>query len=146
MENSLPKSFFETAFKNKTERENFERNNGWLLRQIHLSYETDRYMLFNISFFSNYGQYIYDKKTMASYNLEKIKPDSASYFLPLYERYNAGREHEGKFYKIITAEHLKKVYEQNKGKTDHMPKELRESLKDSTNPKPLIAEYTIKTK
>lgn len=143
MENALPKSFFETPFKNATERENFERNNGWWLRAIYLPYETDRYMLFRISFLSNYGQYLYDKKTNASYNLFKVKPDSASYYLPLLNE-STGGEEQGKFYKLITSDQLKKVYELNKGKTDKLPKMLQQSLQDTLAPKPLIVEYSIK--
>ena len=55
MENSVPKSFFDTPFKNATDRENFERNNGWLLRQIYSFTENSRYMMFAVGFFSNYG-------------------------------------------------------------------------------------------
>ncbi|WP_346236093.1 6-bladed beta-propeller [Niabella insulamsoli] len=143
MENSIPKHFFETPFKNATERENFERNNGWLLRQIHLNYETDRYMLFDIRFFSNYGEYIYDKKLNTAFNLKKIKPDSTTYFLPLLDDY--GSKHNNRFYKLLNAEQLKKAYEQNKGKLQELPVALQQSLKDSTHPTPIIVEYTFKT-
>src|SRR5207253_2660194 len=30
LENSLPNSFFNRPFKSKTDRENFQRNNGWM--------------------------------------------------------------------------------------------------------------------
>lgn len=143
MENSLPKSFFETPFKNKTERENFQRNNGRLLRQIYTVFESARYAFFSIGFFNNYGQYMYDKKTNASYNLSKVKPDSSNYYLPLLTQ-NLGNRFGNKFYSLVTPEQLKIVYEQNKNRIDRLPKELQYCLKDSTNPKPLIAEYSIK--
>ncbi len=143
MENSLPKSFFETPFKNKTERENFQRNNGRLLRQIYTVFESARYAFFSIGFFNNYGQYMYDKKTNGSYNLSKVKPDSVNYYLPLLTQ-NFGNHYGNKFYSLVTPEQLKIVYEQNKDRIDRLPKELQYCLKDSTNPKPLIAEYSIK--
>ena len=66
------------------EKENFERNNGRLLRQIYGVYESARYAFFSIDFFNNSGHYIYDKKTNASYSLSKIKPDTVNYYLPLF--------------------------------------------------------------
>ena len=143
METSLPKSFFEKAFKNKTEKENFERNNGKLMRQIYEVFESARYAFFSIGFFSNYGQYIYDKKTNASFNISKIKPDSLSFYLPLFKQ-NFGSRFERKFYSIVTPEQLKTVYDQNKNRMERLPKELQYCLKDSANLKPIIAEYTIK--
>ncbi len=144
MENSLPKSFFEKPFKNKTEKENFERNNGRLLRQIYAVFESVRYAFFSIGFFNNHGQFLYDKKTNASYNLSKIKPDSSNYYLPLFNQ-NFGTRYGNKFYSIVTPEQLKIVYNQNKNRMAKLPKELQYCLKDSANPKPLIAEYIIKT-
>lgn len=143
MENSIPKTFFEKPFKNATERENYERNNGWLLSQINSLNETNRYMLFSISFLSNYGQYIYDKKTTSTYDLRKVKPDSTLYNLPslMGGSYNRGRDN--KFYTLITGEDLKKVYEL-KDKSSPFPKELEACFKDPKNPTPVIVEYIIK--
>jgi len=142
MENGLPKSFFTTNFKSKTERDNFERNNGWLLRQIYSVYESKKYMLVTIGFLSNYGRYIYDKKTMRSYNLEKIKPDSLTFNLPILT--DGGGGNRNKFYTIINAQQLKKAYEL-KAKSAPFPKELEACFKDPKNPSPLIVEYTFKT-
>jgi hypothetical protein len=143
MENGLPKSFFNTGFKNKTERDNFERNNGWLLRQIYTVYESKKYMMVTIGFLSNYGRYIYDKKTTRSYNLEKIKPDSLTYNLPVLTD-DSGNRQGNKFYTIISPEQLKKAYEL-KAKSAPFPKELEDCFKDPKKPSPLIVEYTFKT-
>ncbi len=86
---------------------------------------------------------MYDKKTNGSYNLSKVKPDSVNYYLPLLTQ-NFGNRHGNKFYSLVTPEQLKIVYEQNKDRIDRLPKELQYCLQDSTNPKPLIAEYSIK--
>ncbi|WP_162817792.1 6-bladed beta-propeller [Niabella yanshanensis] len=142
MENGLPKSFFETRFKNTTERDNFERNNGWMLNQIYSMYEANRYTIVTIGFFSNYGVYLYDKKTSTSYNTSKIKADSTTYNLPLIGDFS-GERVGSRFYRIVTAEQLKKVYEL-KDKSAPFPKELQDCFKDPKNPTPLIVEYTIK--
>ncbi|GAB3415104.1 6-bladed beta-propeller [Niabella aquatica] len=144
MENSLPKWFFEKPFKNATERENFERNNGWLLRQIYSLNETDRFMIFTIGFLSNYGQYVYDKKNTATYDMRKVKPDSALYNLPLLMERSYSIGSNRKFYTLISPEDLKKVYEL-KDKSAPFPKELEACFKDSKNPSAVIVEFTIKT-
>jgi hypothetical protein len=46
LENSLPPSFFIKAFKNKTERDNFLRNNSWMMRQVYNFNETSRFIFF----------------------------------------------------------------------------------------------------
>ncbi len=143
MENGLPKSFFETRFKNQTERDNYERNNGWWLGQIHSLIESDRYMLMNIRFFSNYGQYVYDKKTASTYDLRKVKPDSTLYNLPSLMTGSYNRGENNRFYTLITSEDLKKVYEL-KNKSAPFPKELEACFKDPKNPTPVIVEYIIK--
>jgi len=144
MDNSIPKSFFEKPFKNATERENFERNNGWFLRQIYTINERNRFLVFTIGFMSNYGQYIYDRKTTAAYNIHKVKSDSTTYFLPLIDNGLNSLETSGKYYKVLDPETLKKVYEQYKGKMDGLPVELKNSFKDPKNPNPLIVEFIIK--
>ncbi len=143
MENSIPKSYFQNPFKNATERENFERNNGWIMRQIYLRFETDRYMGINVSFFSNYGQYIYDKKLNTTYNADKVKPDSITYNLPSLLIRSSTEDQHGKPYTLISTEALKKMYEL-KDKSAAYPKELEAAFKDPKNPSPVIVEYIIK--
>ncbi len=145
MENSLPKYFFDKAFKSRTEKENFQRNNGKLMRQIYSVHESPRFAFFSIGFFANYGQYMYDKKTNASYSIAKIKPDSLNYYLPLFSQ-NFGNRYENKFYSLVTPEQLKSVYKQNKDRIAKLPGELQYCLKDSANLRPVIAEYIIKGK
>lgn len=144
MENSLPATFFTTPFKNANDRENFERNNGWLLQQIYISYESDRYIMFMVSFLSNYGQYIYDKKTTFAYNLSKVKPDTATYNLPLLS-YNIATDDDNKIYKVISPDDLKEAAKQNV-ENAVLPDALKQCLKDKNNPQPLIAEFIIKSK
>lgn len=143
MENSIPKSYFEKPFKNATERENFERNNGWLMRQIYLRAETDRFMSITISFFNNYGQYIYDKKINATYDINKIKPDSTLYNLPSLLSRNFNEGSNRRLYTLISSDALKKMYEL-KDKSAPYPKELEAVFKDPKNPSPIIVEFIIK--
>ncbi|ULT44225.1 hypothetical protein KRR40_13205 [Niabella defluvii] len=100
-------------------------------------------MMVTIGFLSNYGRYIYDKKTTRSYNLEKIKPDSLTYNLPVLTD-DSGNRQGNKFYTIISPEQLKKAYEL-KAKSAPFPKELEDCFKDPKKPSPLIVEYTFKT-
>jgi len=54
LENSLPASFFTSPFKNKTERENFNRNNGWMFQQDYGFYETSGFIYFLVVYLYNY--------------------------------------------------------------------------------------------
>lgn len=142
LENSLPASFFTKPFKNKTEKENFGRNNGWMLHQVYNFYETPRYFFFLVSYFSNYEYYIYQKGMNAMYKAKNIKPDSSQYNLALLADFNLHRE-GGRFYKSLKAGDLLAFFEQNKAVP--VPKELERFLK-SNPPKtaPVIVEFKLK--
>ncbi len=85
-----------------------------------------------IGFLSNYGRYIYDKKTTRSYNLEKIKPDSLTYNLPVLTD-DSGNRQGNKFYTIISPEQLKKAYEL-KAKSAPFLKNWKTALRTLKNP------------
>ena len=55
LENSLPPSFFTKPFKNKTERENFYRNNGWMFRQVYNFIETPKFIIFLVQYLEQRG-------------------------------------------------------------------------------------------
>src|SRR6185436_8117100 len=92
LENSLPSSFFTKPFKNKTERDNFRRNNGWMLRQVYNFYETPRLIYFSVGYLSNYESYIYQKQNNITYKIKNIKPDSSQYNLHLLGDYGLSRK------------------------------------------------------
>lgn len=143
LENSLPSTFFTRPFKNKTERENYRRNNGWMLRQVYSFYETPRFIYFVVSFFTNYESYIYQKQSRATYNLKKIKTDSTLYNLQLLEQYGLSRS-VNKFYKIQKAGDILTFFEKNKHVP--VPKELESFIK--SNPPattPVIIEFKLKS-
>lgn len=142
LENSLPASFFTKPFKNKTERDNYKRNNGWMLHQVHGFYETPRFVYFYVSFFTNYEIYIYQKQNKVTYNLKKIKTDSTQYNLQLLGDYGVSRDHD-RFYKTIKAGDLVSFFEKHKDVA--VPKELESYMKK--NPpaaSPVIIEFKLK--
>jgi hypothetical protein len=142
LENSLPASFFTTPFKNKTERDNFKRNNGWMLRQVYNFYETPRFIYFMVGFLSNYESYIFQKQTNVTYKTKNIKPDSSQYNLKLFGDYSVVREGD-RFYKTLKASDLLTFFEQNKNVPP--PKELENFLKNKPDgTTPVLVEFKLK--
>ncbi len=142
LENSLPPSFFTKPFKNKTERENFNRNNGWMLHQVYNFYETPRFIHLIVGYLSNYDSYIYHKQTNVTYKTKNIKPDSSQYNLQLLGEFNILRKGD-RLYKSQKAGDLITFFEQNKNVA--VPKELENFLK--SNPPattPIIVEFKLK--
>jgi hypothetical protein len=142
LENSLPPSFFTKPFKNKTERDNFRRNNGWMMRQVFNFFETSKFIYFSVSYFSNYESYIYQKQTNITSKVKNIKADSSQYNLPLLADYGTSRKGD-RFYKPQKAGDLVSFFEKNKSIA--VPKELEAFLK--SNPPattPVIVEFKLK--
>lgn len=141
-ENSIPASFYTVPFQSRTERENFNRNNGWVLNQIHSFYETPRFIMLDMSYLSNFGTYLYDKKTRATYTTRNVKPDKSQYNLQLITQ--LGKTRDGnRFYKLIKAEELISFFEANKDVP--VPVEIQEFLKSNPGKQtPLIVEFTCK--
>ena len=142
LENTLPASFYTKPFKNKTERENFRRNNGWMLRQVWNFYENPQFILFAVSYMSNHESYLYQKQTKASYKSKNVKPDSTQYNLPLLA--DLGLQRNGdKFYKTQKTGDLVTFFEQHKAVP--IPKELESFLKTKPNSNsPVIVEFKLK--
>jgi hypothetical protein len=142
LENSLPKSFFTTPFKNKTERENFGRNNAWALHQVYNFYETPRIIFFNIKFLNSYETYIYRKQDNITYKSKNIKPDSTQYNLQLLTDYGIVRQGD-KFYKTQKTGDLLLFFEQHKNVP--VPKELEKFLESKPpSSSPVIVEFKLK--
>ena len=142
LENSLPASFFTRRFKNKTDRDNFSRNNGWMLRQVYNFYETPRFIYFSVGYLSNYESYIYQKQTSITHKIKNIKPDSTQYNLQLLENYGLSR-HGDRFYKTQKAGDLLGFFAQNKNIP--IPKELEGFVKSNPHATtPVIVEFKLK--
>jgi hypothetical protein len=142
LENSLPPSFFTRPFKNKTERENFGRNNGWMLHQVYEFYETPRFIQFMVGYLSNYDSYIYNKQTNVTYKAKNIRPDSTQYNLQLLADFGILRKGD-RYYKPQKAGDLIAFFGKNKNVA--VPREL-ESFLNSNPPAstPIIIEYKLK--
>lgn len=142
LENCLPSSFFNKPFKNLTERQNFYRNNGWMLRQVFNFYQTPKFAFFLVGYLSNYEYYIYDKKSNTAYKAKGIKPDSSQYNVQLFGDFNTVRQND-KFYKQQKASDLIGFFEQNKNIP--VPKDLESFLKnDPPANAPVIVEFKLK--
>jgi hypothetical protein len=142
LENTLPQSFFTKAFKNKTERENFARNNGWTFHQVYNFYETPQLIFFVVSYLSNYESYIYQKQTNLTFKTKNIRADTSQYNLQLLADYNILRKVD-RFYKSQKAGDLLVFFEKNKNVP--VPAELESFLK--SNPPantPVIVEFKLK--
>jgi hypothetical protein len=142
LENSLPASFFTRPFNNKTERENFSRNNGWMLHQVYTFYETPRFIYFTVGYLSNYESYMYQKQTNTTYKIKNVKPDSSQYDLQILGDFGISRKGD-RFYKPQKAGNLLTFFAKNKNVP--VPKELESFLK--SNPPestPVIIEFKLK--
>jgi len=142
LENTLPASFYSQPFKNKTERENFRRNNGWMFHQVYNFYETERFIYFRVAYLSNYETYIYQKQSQLTYKTKNIKADTTQYDLPLLQ--DRGLQRKGdRFYKTTTAGELTAFFA--KHKTIAVPKELEAFLATKpTTASPVIVEFKLK--
>jgi hypothetical protein len=142
LENTLPPSFFITPFKNKTDRDNFNRNNGWMLRQVYNFYETPGFIYFLVSYLSNFDSYVYQKQTKAIYKSKNIKADSSQYNLQLLGDQRVARRGD-KFYRAQKAGDLLAFFDKNKNVP--VPKELEPFLKSKPdNTAPVIVEFKFK--
>ncbi len=142
LENTLPASFYNKPFKNKTERDNFYRNNGWMMRQIYSFYETPRFMFFTVGYLSNFDSYIVEKQTAITYKTKNIKADSSQYNLQLFANTSFIRKGT-QVYKAQKAGELLAFFSQNKDVP--VPKELDAFLK--SNPpadSPVIVAFKLK--
>jgi hypothetical protein len=142
LENSLPASFFMKPFKNKTERDNFNRNNGWMIHQVYGFYETPRFIYFLVGYLSNFDSYIYEKQKDLVYKTRNIKSDSTQYNLQLLEGYGTQRKGD-RFYKPQRASDLLAFFTQNKSAP--VPRELEEFIKSKPPANtPVIVEFKMK--
>lgn len=142
LENNLPASYYTRPFKTKTERENFNRNNGWMFHQVYDFHETPRFVYFMVGYLSNVDSYIYQKQTNTICKIKNIKPDSSQYNLKILGEYGLSGK-GARFYETKKAEDLLTFFEKNKNMP--VPKELEKFLK--SNPPaatPVIIEFKLK--
>ncbi|MBB1284027.1 6-bladed beta-propeller [Flavisolibacter sp. BT320] len=142
LENSLPATFFTQPFRNKTERENFERNNAWTLHQVHNFFETPQVAYFAVRYMRNFDFYIYHKRTNTTYKSKNIKADSNHYNLQLLSDFSVQRK-GATFYKTQKAGDLTAFFASNK--TISVPESLQAFLKSNPHSTaPVIVEFKLK--
>lgn len=111
LENSLPASFFTKPFRNKAERENYERNNGRIFHQVYNFYENSRFLSFDIEYLTRSESYIFQKANKTVHPVKHIKPDSSQYNLKLLS--NDGQQQGDRFYRLLHAEELVSFFAAN---------------------------------
>ena len=142
LDNSIPPKAFAKPFKNKTERENFNRNNGWMFNHVFNFYEAPDFYYLGVAFNNNYETYIYQKQGSSTYKSKSVKADSSQYNLQLLTEISLANR-SGRFYKAIKAGDLISFFDQNKNVA--VPKELEEYLKRKPhNAAPVIVEFKLK--
>ena len=142
VENSLPNTFFTNTLTSKTEKENFESNNGWAFHQVRDFFENSRLIYITISFFSHYVVFIYDKQTQTTYNATKIKADPKQYNLSLLTPNKIIRRGH-KFYKILKVDLIISFFTQNPEVA--VPKELSALINGKTDKNSsVLVEFTLK--
>jgi hypothetical protein len=143
LENSLPPSFFTTPFKNKTERENFYRNNGWMLQKVLNFYETPEFIYFMVRYLSNFDIYVHQKQTNTTFKGKSIRADSSQYNLQLLADYNIIRKGDW-LYKPQQAGSLLAFFDQNKNVA--VPSELETFIKNRPRTTtPVIVAFKFKS-
>lgn len=143
-ENAIPKTFFTTGFKSKSDRNNFSMSNGKLFKQIDGVKNIGNYLYFNLRYFRSSESFIYDKKSSQYYATKKIKPDSSQYFVPILQN-GFSYSPNGKTYSKISAEELLNIYNTNKEKNIVYPSELTaffEAANKEANP--VIIQFNTK--
>lgn len=131
VDRAMPVDFFARVFQNKTERDNYLRQNRKLAKQFYVYNLSGQYVNFTMqSMAFEMQQFIYDTKTKTFYNYEKIIPDSLTYYLPVCKNlaFNDGPQ----IYARISAEDALKIFEDHKKDNVQYPPMLDAYLKTTT--------------
>jgi hypothetical protein len=131
VDRAIPADFFAREFQNKTEKDNYLRQNRKLVKQFYVYNLSSRYVSFSMqSMMFDMQQFIYDTKSKTFYNYDKIKPDSLTYYLPVCKNlaFNDGQE----VYARIYAEDALKNFEDHKKDNVKYPPLLEDYFKTAT--------------
>ena len=110
LERAIPNDFFTREFQNKTEKDNYVRQNKKFIKQFYVFNLTNRYLNLTMQgMWYDMQQFIYDTKTKIFYDHEKIVPDSLTFFLPITK--NLSFNDGPLIYSWINAEEVLKVFE-----------------------------------
>ncbi len=120
LDRTIPANFFSREFQNKTEKDNYLRQNRKLVKQFYVYNLSTRYINFTMqSMLYETQQFIYDTKNKIFYNYDKITPDSLTYYLPLAKSlsFSDGQEQ----YARVSAEDALKIFEDHKNENIKYP-------------------------
>jgi hypothetical protein len=131
LDRAAPADFFTKEFQNRTEKDNYLRQNRKLVKQFYVYNLSARYLNFTMqTMMYETQQFIYDTKTRIFYNYDKISPDSSTYYLPLSK--NLAFNDGSTIYARISAEDALKIFEDHKKDTVQYPPLLEAYLKTAT--------------
>jgi hypothetical protein len=89
LERAIPADFFTKAFQNKTEKDNYARQNKKAVKQLHVFNLNPRYINIELEgMYYDEQEFIYDTRVKSFYSIEKIEPDSLTFYLPLCNSYS----------------------------------------------------------
>ncbi len=144
LDRAVPAEFFTKEFQNKTEKDNYMRQNRKCVKQIYLYNLSSRYLNFIMQGMSyERQQFIYDTKTKAFYNYEKINPDSLTFYLPICK--NISFNDETLVYSRIFADEALKIFEDHKKENIVYPPLLEAYLKTATaDSNPVLVNFTYR--
>jgi hypothetical protein len=131
VDRAIPADFFAREFQNKTEKDNYLRQNRKLVKQFYVYNLSGRYINFTMqSMMFDMQQFIYDTKSKTFYNYDKIRPDSFTYYLPVCKNlaFSDGQEKYARIY----AEDALKIFEDHKKDNIKYPPLLEVYLKTAT--------------
>ncbi|WP_462253283.1 hypothetical protein [Ferruginibacter sp.] len=131
LDRAIPADFFAKEFQNKTEKDNYVRQNRKLVKQFYVYNLSPRYINFTMqSMLFEQQQFVYDTKTKIFYNYDKINADSLTYYLPLCK--NLSFNDGSLIYAKISAEDALKIFEEHKKDNIKYPPLLEGYLKTAT--------------
>ncbi len=128
----VPAEFFTREFQNRTDKDNFLRQNRKSIRQIYVTDLSSRYLSFYMqSVAYERQQFLYDTKKKIFYNYDKITADSLTYYLPVNK--NIAFTDGNAIYARIFAEDALKMAEEHKKDNMQYPPLLEAYLKTANN-------------
>ncbi len=136
--------FFDREFQNKTEKDNYIRQNRRLVKQFYMYNLSARYLSFTVQgMWYDRQQYIYDTQKKVFYDFEKITPDSATYFFPVCK--NLSFNDGAMVYAKMNADEALRIFEEHKNDNVKYPPLLDAYLHTATNDSnPVLINFTYR--
>jgi hypothetical protein len=142
IDRAIPADFFTKDFQNKTEKDNYSRQNKKAVKQVYVYNLNSRYISIGLQgmYYDN-QQYIYDTHTKGFYSVEKLVPDSLSFYLPVCNNFSFN---EGPLiYSRLIAADILKAAEAHKKETIVYPPLLQAYLNTATpESNPVLISFT----